>query len=148
MKQGSLYTVLIATVLAGCSIQQTVEPVSHIKGKEICVVVNPSVSQAGFLTTYMRSLSAKGFSVRQLPPGSPITDCTTTSTYTANWRWDLAMYMAYADIKVYNNGQQVGHAVYDALGGGANMGKFIKGETKIAELVNQLFPTPAGQTVE
>ena len=44
------------------------------------------------------------------------------------------------DIKVYNNGQLTGQATYDSTKGGANMGKFIKGETKIAELVDQLFP--------
>jgi hypothetical protein len=78
--------------------------------------------------------------VRLLPPSSPLTECPITSTYTANWRWDLALYMAFADIKVYNNGQQAGQATYDSLHGGANMGKFIKGEAKITELINELFP--------
>jgi hypothetical protein len=31
-------------------------------------------------------------------------------------------------------------ALYDALSGGANMSKFVKGETKITELVEELFP--------
>ena len=46
-----------------------------------------------------------------------------------------------ADIKVYRNGNQVGQAVYDAMSGGANMSKFIKGDAKISELVDHLFPT-------
>jgi hypothetical protein len=74
-----------------------------------------------------------------------VNTCPVTSTYTANWRWDLAMYMAYANIKVYSNGEQSGEAVYDALRGGANMSKFVQGETKIAELVNQLFPGTTAQ---
>ena len=45
-----------------------------------------------------------------------------------------------ADIKVYNNGELSGQATYDSTKGGANMAKFIKGEAKIAELVDQLFP--------
>jgi hypothetical protein len=48
--------------------------------------------------------------------------------------------MAYADIKVFNNGQQAGQATYDAMSGAANMGKFIRGEGKVVELVNALFP--------
>jgi hypothetical protein len=48
--------------------------------------------------------------------------------------------MAYAEIKVYKSGMPSGEAKYDALGGGANMGKFIDADTKIVELVNQLFP--------
>lgn len=126
--------------LAGCAINQTVKPVERFEGTLVCIVVNPAVSQEGFLATYARVLAEKGFTVRQLPPGSAITECPVTLTHTANWRWDLAMYMAFADIKVYNNGQQSGQAVYDALRGGANMNKFIRGEAKITELVNRLFP--------
>jgi hypothetical protein len=67
-----------------------------------------------------------------------------TSTYTAKWRWDLALYMAYAEIKVYGNGQLIGEATYDSQRGGGNMGKFIDADKKITELTNQLFPGEAG----
>lgn len=61
------------------------------------------------------------------------------STYTANWRWDLALYMAFADLRIFTNGKQAGQATYDSLSGGANMSKFIKADEKIGELVDQLF---------
>ena len=134
------YFALASIVLAGCAINQTVKPVDRFAGTQICIVVNPAVSQAGFLTTYVRVLSEKGYTVRQLSPGTAVTECPVTSTYTANWRWDLGLYMAFADIKVFSNGQQSGQAIYDAMSGGANMNKFIRGEAKITELVNQLFP--------
>lgn len=133
-------TALILLTLTGCAIKQTVKPVDRFEGKQICIVENPAVTQQGFLATYQRVLTEKGYLVRKLPVGSPITACSVTSTYTANWRWDLALYMAFAEIKVYSNGQKSGQATYDASRGGANMGKFIKGETKIEELVDQLFP--------
>jgi len=76
-------------------------------------------------------------------PGTAITECPVASTYTANWQWDLGLYMSYADIKVFSNGQQSGQATYDSRSGGANMNKFIKGESKITELVNELFPGKA-----
>lgn len=138
---GSLTVVVAACLLAGCAITQKVTPVESLSGKEICVVVNPAVSQPGFLTAYTRALNERGYTVRELPPGASVNDCPITSTYTANWRWDLALYMAFADIKVYRDGTQVGQAVYDAMQGGANMSKFIKGDAKISELVDQLFPT-------
>lgn len=134
---------LLLLSLAGCVINQTVTPVERFEGTQICVVINPAVSQPGFLATYTRVLGDKGYAVKQLPPGSAYTECPVISTYTANWRWDLGLYMEFADIKVYNKGRQTGQAVYDARGGGANMGKFIKGEEKITELVNQLFPGQA-----
>ncbi|MDB5900305.1 MAG: hypothetical protein JWP22_4080 [Ramlibacter sp.] len=131
---------LSSTLLVGCAITQSVKPVARFDGAQVCIVVNPAVSQKGFLETYTRVLREKGYSVKQLQPGSAVSDCPVTSTYTANWRWDLGLYMAYADIKVFNNGQQSGAAVYDAMSGGANMKKFIRGEEKIAELVQELFP--------
>jgi hypothetical protein len=100
--------------------------------------------RAGFVEAYKRSLAAKGYAVRQLPATAAITECPMTSTYTANWRWDMAMYMVAADIKVYSNGRPVGEAKYDSLHGGANMNKFIDADRKIDELVNQLFPGGAG----
>jgi len=140
LKSRFLSALALTSLLGGCAITQNVKPVDNLAGKEICVVVNPAVSQPGFLVAYTRSLNEKGYMVRELPPGSSVNECPVTSTYTANWRWDLALYMAFADIKVYQNGSQVGQAVYDAMSGGANMSKFIKGDAKIAELVDQLFP--------
>ena len=137
-------TAAAVSVLAGCAIQQTVTPVSRIEGREICVVENPAV-RAGFLEAYRGALAAKGYSVRQLPPSAAVTACPVTSTYTANWRWDMALYMAYAEIKVYSDGRPAGEAKYDALHGGGNMNKFIRGDAKINELVNQLFPGGAGR---
>jgi hypothetical protein len=133
----------LASFLTGCAITQSVKPVERFEGNQVCIVVNPAVSQQGFLETYSRVLSEKGYTVKQLTAGTPITECPVTSTYTANWRWDLGLYMAYADIKVFNDGQQSGQAVYDSRSGGANMNKFIKGEAKITELVNELFPGTA-----
>lgn len=79
---------------------------------------------AGIPGTYTRLLGEKGYTVKQLQTGSAVTDWPVTSTHTANWRWDLALYMAYAEIGVFSNGQQNGQAVYDARSGGANMNKF------------------------
>jgi hypothetical protein len=115
-----------------------VKPVEKIEGREICVIENPAV-RPGFIEAYKRSLTAKGYTVRHLAASGAITQCPVTSTYSANWRWDLALYMAYADIKVYSNGKLVGEAIYDSQRGGANMGKFIEADKKINELVNQLF---------
>lgn len=139
MNRRHSYAALASLALTGCAINQTVRPVERFAGKQICIVVDTSV-RAGFLDTYLGVLARKGYAIRQLPPGSAVTECAITSTYMGRWSWDLALYLSFADIKVYNNGQLTGQATYDSTKGGANMGKFIKGETKIAELVDQLFP--------
>ena len=53
--------------------------------------------------------------------------------------WDIALYMAYAAIKVYHNGKLDGEAIYDSRSGGGNFSKFIDAEPKIRELVEQLM---------
>lgn len=134
----------LAVLVSGCAIHQTVKPVERFGGKQICIVENSAV-KPGFVESYKRALTSKGYSVRQLPASASMTECEIVSTYMASWRWDLALYMAYAEIKVYNNGKPTGEAKYDAQRGGANMSKFIDADKKIAELVNQLFPGGAGQ---
>jgi hypothetical protein len=133
-------TALLPFALAGCAINQTVKPVDHFEGKEVCIILNLAVQQAGFLEAFKSELMDKGYTVKTLPPDTSITECPVTSTYTANWRWDLALYLAYVDIRVFKNGVQSGEAIYDSLRGGANMNKFIRGEAKVRELVDQLFP--------
>lgn len=130
-------------LFTGCAIKQVVKPVENFASKEVCILNNPDV-RAGFLVSYKRALDAKGYAVRQLEPTASIIECPLTSTYTANWRWDMALYMNYANIKVYNNGKVVGEVVYDAKHAGLNTAKFIDADKKIGELVNQLFPGGAG----
>lgn len=130
---------ILVVLISGCAIHQTVKPVAHFDDRVICIIEKPSV-KAGFLETYKRVLTGKGYQVRQLPPSASLVECTITSTYTATWRWDLSLYMAFAEIKVYKSGKPVGEAAYDSQSGGANPGKFIDAETKVTELVNQLFP--------
>jgi hypothetical protein len=126
-------------ILSGCNIKQNIQPASTLKTKEICIVNNPPV-RAGFLTAYTQELHKKGYKTKLLAANSPLSSCKVVSTYTGLWSWDMALYLAYADIKVYQNSQLVGSAVYDSRSGGGNMSKFIRGEEKIEELANQLFP--------
>ena len=130
----------LALLCLGCAIHQRVEPVPRLESREICIVNNPNVRE-GFLAAYQGALAVKGFKTRLLDPTALPDACPLTSTYTANWRWDLALYMAFADISIFADGRRVGRAVYDSLGGGGNLGKFINAEEKIKELVELLFPT-------
>ncbi|OEZ99789.1 Sbal_3080 family lipoprotein [Duganella sp. HH101] len=135
---------LVVTLFTGCAINQTVKPVERFADHQVCIIENPAV-KTGFMVSYKQALEAKGYVARQMPSNASIVDCAITSTYVANWRWDLALYMTYADIKVYNGGKPIGEAVYDAKGAGMNTAKFIDADKKIRELVDQLFPGGAGQ---
>ncbi|MBK7277039.1 MAG: hypothetical protein IPI08_10940 [Betaproteobacteria bacterium] len=143
LRRGALGAVAALVLLQGCAIHQAVRPVERLGEQQICIIENSAV-RSGFVESYKRALGAKGYVVRQLPSSASIIDCPVTSTYNATWRWDLALYMAYAEIKIFRNGAPVGEAKYDSQSGGANMAKFIDADKKIVELVNALFPGGAG----
>lgn len=133
-----------ALAATACTIHQEVQPLAYNQELEqkVCIVDNPDVKE-GFVEAYRSSLEQKGFAVEALEEGASLSSCDLTSTYTANWLWDMALYMAYAEIKVYQEATPVAEAVYDSRRGGANMNKFIDAEAKVDELVDLLFPWPA-----
>ncbi len=132
------------SVITGCSIKQTVIPaqLSAELTPQICMIPAEGL-RAGFNSTYKTILKGKGFSIRELSPHTSPSSCPLATTYTGQWGWDFALYMKYADIRVYEHGRQVGHAEYDSRWGGGRLDKFIDAETKITELADQLFPNGA-----
>ncbi|WP_312514054.1 Sbal_3080 family lipoprotein [Stutzerimonas nitrititolerans] len=144
MRAASLFTLITTIAISGCSIKQTVTPatLSAELAPEICMI--PALNlRAGFTSAYQASLVEKGFRTRLMAPGSSPDRCALATTYIGRWGWDLALYMKHADIRVYEQGRQVGQAEYDARWGGGRLDKFISAEDKIAELTHQLFPNGA-----
>ena len=144
MRAASLFTLITAIAISGCSIKQTVTPatLSAELAPEICMI--PALNlRAGFTSAYQASLVEKGFRTRLMAPGSSPDRCALATTFIGRWGWDLALYMKHADIRVYEQGRQVGQAEYDARWGGGRLDKFISAEEKIAELTGQLFPNGA-----
>jgi hypothetical protein len=128
-------------LLAGCAITQDVTPYAlEQRPPELCVVRNSEVVQEEFHDVYVRVLEKKGFKTRSLPDKAPINSCPLVATYEAIYRWDLAIYLARADLRVFADGKEVGRAVYDSLSGSFTFSKFIRTEPKLTELVDQLFP--------
>jgi hypothetical protein len=134
---------LITLSMTGCSIKQTVTPATLPADQppEICLIPAEGL-RTGFNTTYTAQLKSKGFQTRELPPGTPPSSCALSTTYIGKWSWDLALYMVYADIQVFENGRRIGQAEYDATWGDGRPDKFIDAQNKIIELTNQLFPNP------
>lgn len=134
-----LMSILIVSCLSACSITQEVDPTGLTKTADLCIAKNDAVKE-GFLQAYRETLQDKGFTSRLIEDQvNPPEDCEWTSSYTANWSWDLSAYMSYAEIKIYHNGELDGTAIYDSRKGSGNMGKFINAADKVKELVNQLL---------
>ena len=116
--------------------QPSAEPAASapIAVKKICVVENPRV-QKEFLEAYTKALGERGYQVQVFPKTPPASQCPLTSRYTATWAWDMVPYMAYAELRVYRDGNPAGRAEFRARGS-----RFIDAESKVKELVDQLLP--------
>jgi len=138
-KLRSCFIVALSLVgLSACSIKQKIDPIEVTSSTEVCIVENKDVRE-GFLKEFEKVLQQKQIKYRIVQELDAQNGCEWTATYTANWAWDLALYMVYAEIKVFYQGKLDGEAIYDARMGGANMNKFIDAEPKIRELVEQLI---------
>lgn len=146
MTKNILLLLLVSLLITACSIKQEITPVpGPLETDEICIIRNPAVYKEGFLEAMQQALKDRGYTPRVLSrEAKELSDCKYNINYTANWRWDLALYMSYAKIDVINNNTVVGTALYDANMGGGNFSKFINGTKKVRELVDQLIPTLNG----
>ena len=136
--KSTMIAVGAALVVAGCTISQSVTPVAGERPAEVCVARNDAVQMEGFHAELVRQIETRGIAVRSYDGTMP-EGCRHHVQYTANWRWDMAMYLSYAQIAVFDRGQPVGNATYDATQGGGNMGKFGATAEKIEPLVAELF---------
>lgn len=131
--------VLVLLSATGCSIVQDVRRIDALASREVCVLENTAV-RPGVLSAVRDELLELGCQEQLLPPSASRTACPVTLSYTARSSWDLATYMSYAHLRVFNaEGHQIGEARYDARRGGGRLDKFITGEDKVRELVGELF---------
>ncbi len=133
---------LLSIILNACSIKQEVTPIpgteKNAMKKKICIENNLQTKE-GFLAAYSDELKILGYNATIVNMGSQH-DCTYTTTYIGLWSWDMAIYLSFADIRVYKEQELIGRAMYDARkGGGRIFDKFVKGDSKVRELVRLLF---------
>lgn len=133
--------------LTGCSITQTIDPVKT-PVSQVCVLDNPKVLMDEFQPEMQRQIEAKGFPTKVYSGARPA-DCSHHLEYTANWQWDMAMYLTYAELSVYDRTGLAGQAIYDARRGSGRLDKFGKTAEKLKPLIDQLFGSaPRGAAVE
>lgn len=134
-----LTAVAALAVLAGCTISQSVDPVKGAPITELCIQQNEAVAMEGFLPEVTRQIESRGIATRVYDGRTP-DDCRHVMTYTANWRWDFAIYLEYARFDVRDGSQPIGSATYDATQGGLSGDKFGPTAEKIRPLMDRLFP--------
>ena len=123
----------VSIFLTGCVSLDATKAV-YIDGKEICIIENPDVRPA-FLTAYERRLQEKGYKTQIIKDALA---CQTTSTYTATYGEHWGVYLARAELKIFNNGTLIGQARYRAPH--ASPEKHGRVESKIESMVELLLP--------
>jgi hypothetical protein len=92
----------------------------------------------GFQPEVQRQIEAKHIPTKVYTGARPA-ECSHYVEYTANWQWDMAMYLTYAEFRVYDARGLAGSAFYDARRGGGRLDKFGQTADKIRPLIDQLF---------
>ena len=129
--------ILIPLLLTSC-ITNNVKKIDRQKIGEICIRENPEVLMDGFLPNLIEEVERKGIRTRVYQGAAPA-DCSYTMNYTANWNWDMAMYLSYARIDLYREGTRIGEATFDARLAGLDLSKFASAESKIDPLIAELL---------
>lgn len=134
-----LLLVLLVVLLSGCSISRNIVQVrSDMLIDKVYVLKNNNVLMEGMNDELVTQFRQLGFE-SELYQGDRPSDATYYFTYTANWAWDMAMYLVYFRGTIYQEGKILGEVEYDAKMGGANMNKFGKTGEKIRPLLNELM---------
>jgi hypothetical protein len=140
MAPGSLrrLAALLAVLGAGCSITTHVDPVPASSMPSLCVHENDAVWSKQFLPMLRDRLARQGIATTVYKDAMPA-DCRHRLEYEAQWKWDMAVYLRYADIRVFDGDAQVGRVTYDARDGSGRLDKFGHTDEKLAPLLDALL---------
>jgi hypothetical protein len=158
MEAGMQVLRIVITAIAvagatGCASRQDVTRLEDARVQMICIVEHSAV-QSGALAAIQDGLTKNGFRHRTLkgnyeykhagwyPSFSPpdAVACDAMLFYVANWNWDLAYYMYFANIwmRSADGTRTLAHATYDGSRN-VGVGKFIVARDKLIELVDQML---------
>jgi hypothetical protein len=129
----------MSALLSGCAISQNVVSVdSNVTISKIYVLENENVHMEELINELVEQLEEMGFSSESYKGDRP-EGAKHYMTYTANWNWDLAMYLTYFRATLYEDGKMLGEVEYDAKMGGGNLGKFGRTAEKVRPLLEELL---------
>lgn len=130
--------IVFGVIASGCSITKTVDPIKPAQVTQVCVLDNKDILMDEYQPEVQRQIEAKRIPTKVYVGARPA-ECSHFLEYTANWQWDMAMYLTYAEFRVYDSKGMTGSAFYDARSGGGRLDKFGHTADKIRPLIDELF---------
>ncbi len=135
----ALLMLTLVVTMTGCAISRHVVPVdSNAQIEKIYVLHNERVHMEGINQALVDIFQSLGFE-SELYHGDRPVGALHTFTFTANWTWDMAMYLTYFRGTLLEDGRVIGEIEYDARSGGSNMSKFGSTESKIEPLIVEML---------
>jgi len=147
------FAVALSWLMAGCATHQDITKLEQYRPKEVCIVKDDKVFegvleaiQDGFRQHAIDTRVVNGTYQQKHAMWHPVfsrsdtAGCDALLFYVANWSWDLAYYMYFANIWMTNadGSKKVAQATYDASHN-IGVGKFVVAKDKIRELVDQML---------
>ena len=139
-------------LLGGCAANQEITRLTMPGPQQVCIVRHEAVKegvleaiQQGFESHGIPTKVVSGVYEKKHAMWMPrfyidqVKACDALCFYVANWNWDLASYMYFANIwMATSDGKRLAQATYDA-GRVYGPNKFIIARTKILELMNDML---------
>jgi hypothetical protein len=123
---------------AACTITTQINAVAPQRIAAVCIKENDVVWSKEFLPALRAEFERRGIATT-VYEAEPPSECRHRVEYTASWKWDMAVYLAYADILAYDGATVIGQATYDARHGSGRFDKFGRTTDKLERLMTELL---------
>lgn len=142
----------VVAAVGACTSAQEITRLERPTGR-VCIVKHDAVKEGvleeirdGFARRSIATKTVDGTYAKKHGLWQPtwnadqVSDCEALCFYVANWSWDLAAYMYFANIWMTNadGSKRLGEATYDATSN-LGPGKFINARSKIGELMDGML---------
>ena len=157
MKLVNVIMILGVLFLTGCAATQDISEFDEIPPHTVCIAEHQAVRE-GVLDALEEGFRSHGADVKVIKGSyekkhnmwhpqiytSDLEGCDAIAFYVANWRWDISMYMCFANIWVTDTAmsEKIAQATYQT-GGGPD--KWINARKKLLELVDEMYKSVAQQ---
>ncbi len=139
MKFPSLLLVAVACCLSGCTAVNIRAIPNETRIIKVLIRESPKVPVADFLDVLVEGFERHGISTTIVPESADLGDAYVV-TYTAQRKWDMAIYLADATISIQKEGHRIAHAEYHLRnGGGLSLAKWQNTKTKIDPVIDELL---------
>lgn len=138
--------VFVGSLLGACTITRDVRPLPPATPlSPLCIEENDTVWSKEFLSMLRQEFARRGIQTSIYQGARPV-ECRYHLAYIANWSWDIAVYLVYANLRIYDADDLIGEVTYDARGGSGRFDKLGTTEGKLVPLIDELMklnPAPA-----